>query len=215
MKKKTTHLVANILVLFIFIMKLHAREELPIYEHYVNEIVNSFCAEVEAEHKGLTCSGSGGSMPDNVRKISVDFYASFTASVEEARLLQVSCAKKLLNKINSHEKIKPYLVKYPFTPKEISISISFYDKNGKRPLDGSVARTLLAIDKIFYKKAEMVKKIAPSFLDASDPKNITHAPPEEYISEELIDLYNEPFEEAVKIVEATQEKEIKKEKQRI
>lgn len=98
----------------------------PKYVMYADEIVKAFEREME-ENFGLSCCGGGGSMPYNVKEIEVLFEVPHKATVEEARYLEVEATQRLLKKINSHEKIRPYLNVFPFTESDVSISIHFID----------------------------------------------------------------------------------------
>src|SRR5271163_1992438 len=106
-------------ILFITIITLtgatlHSKEHyLPDYEEYVNEIVNDFVKDMGKKYK-LHCYGSGGSMPNDVEKIDVLFISYCKSTVDDARRMEVNAVQELLRRINTHEKIKPYLREYPF-----------------------------------------------------------------------------------------------------
>ncbi|MEI6241850.1 MAG: hypothetical protein WCP39_00400 [Chlamydiota bacterium] len=148
--------------------------ESPIYLQYANEIIRVFVNEIEKEY-GFTCIGSGGGMAHDVEEISVKFMAYQRASIEQAREYEVNAIQKLLKIINSHDKIRPFLREYPFKANMLRVSISFGKKDNSPLTDGSVVFVFQARDKIYYNKAEPV-------------------------TESLLDLYEEPYEEAVKIV---------------
>ena len=171
------------------------------YLHYVNQVTNSFIEEMEKE-TGLCCSGSGGSMPHDVEKIEVMFVGYRRATVEEARTLTVKGIQKLLEKINSHEKIRPFLREYPFTESRVRISISFQTKQDEYYFDGSVARVSNARNQIFYRKAEkQLIKHGPTINGATGG---IFSPAYESIEERLELIITEPYEDAVKMVEAAQ-----------
>ncbi|KPK33082.1 MAG: hypothetical protein AMS24_02180, partial [Chlamydiae bacterium SM23_39] len=48
--------------------------------------------------------------------------------IDKARELLVYAAEVFLNEFNSFEKIRPYLANYPFTSKNIDLSIFFHDE---------------------------------------------------------------------------------------
>lgn len=170
------------------------------YLKYVSEIVDSFTEEMEKEH-GLICIGSGGRMPTDVEEIDVIFIAYRKATVDEARKMEVCGIQKLLAKINSHQKIKPYLRTYPFNSDRVGVSISFRTEKDERPRDGSVAYVSLAKNKIFYDIAEMRKEKRSPFFDVRDPKNMIELSPErEEVIERLVLLHEEPYADAVKLV---------------
>ena len=146
-----------------------------VYVKYANEIICSFAKEMKAEFN-LLCSGSGGKMPYDVEIIEVGFTAYRNATIEEARELEVKVTEKLREKINQHEKIRPFLREYPFPASRAKVKISFSKKDGSRPKEGFVALTFHAKDTIFYDTAT----------------NET---------EKLVSLAEEPYEEALKIVQ--------------
>ena len=169
------------------------------YLHYVNQVTYSFIEEMEKE-TGLYCSGSGGSMPHDVEEIKVMFVGYRRATIEEARALTVKGIQKLLEKINSHEKIRPFLREYPFTESRARISIAFQTNQGRRYLDGSVALVSNARNQIFYRRAEkQLIKHAPTINGATGG---IFSPAYESIEERLELIIKEPYEDAVKIVEA-------------
>jgi hypothetical protein len=50
-------------------------------------------------------------------------------TLEQGRELVVYCVNEYLQAINENEEIRPYLVHYPFTPKDIEIRIFIYQKD--------------------------------------------------------------------------------------
>jgi hypothetical protein len=207
MKDQKMAKLVNLLFIFIFILitgsKLMSKEtKSPEYLKYVDEIVSDFVKEMEKKYH-LECYGSGGSMPTDVQEIEVLFNACRKATVDDARKIEVDAIQELLKRINTHEKIRPYLSEYPFDFNRVGISITFLTKKGDRPLDGSVAMVFLARNKIFYRAAEVqIKKTTP-LIYMNKKMGVVN----EFIGGgpkvELIDLMNEPYEEALKIVGIT------------
>src|SRR5690349_9409056 len=78
----------------------------PEYIKYVDEIVNGFIKDMENKYR-LHCYGSGGSMPTDVEKIDVLFTSYKKSTVDDARRMEVHAIQELLQRINSHEKIRP------------------------------------------------------------------------------------------------------------
>ena len=148
------------------------------YEKYVNQIIKSFSKEMEKEH-GLICIGSGGKMPHDVEEIEVLFIAYKKATIEQARELEVKATEKLIKAINNHEKIRPFLREFPFKADRAEVSISFRMKNEKPYPNNYVARVTQFKNRIYYR--------------AEDPN-----------SPLFISLLEEPYEEALKLLEKTQ-----------
>jgi hypothetical protein len=183
MMEKHGNLVFIILcVLFTFCwFEAGMARESPIYVRYSNEIIHAFAKEIGKEY-GFICIGSGGGMPHDVEEIFVDFMSYQMVSVDEARKLEVSAIEKLLRIINTHEKIRPFLREFPFKATRTRVSISFHQKDNTYFTNGSVAFVFQAKDKIYYDKAEAR-------------------------TQNLVDLYEEPYETALKIVSESKKKE--------
>jgi len=153
----------NLIFLFVFIFcssfnfftgKSKTQEYVqPDYVKYEHQIVAQFVKEAEKECN-LVCVGTGGSMPYNVEKIDIMFYAYRPATIEQARELEVALTEKLLKLVNSHEKIRPFLNVYPFTSEYLHLSVNFKDRHGKRYKEGIDSVLRGRDDKIFYKKEE-------------------------------------------------------------
>ena len=173
----------------------------PEYIDYVVEIENAFIKEMEKKYK-ISCIGTGGSMPFNVEKMGVRFQSFERSSIEEARKMEVWGVQKFLELINSHPKIRPFLEEYPFTPKRVKVSISFRTKKGLQYTDGSPAFVFTANGRIYYRSAAMVTRMSVGGANLTDSNNPKYYPPKEETDLELIDLDEESFEDAVKIIEA-------------
>jgi hypothetical protein len=173
----------------------------PDYLKYVNEIVSDFVKDMEKKHK-LHCSGSGGRMPKDVEKIEVLFSSRENTKIEEARKMEIYGIQSLLQRINDHEKIRPYLREYPFKSSRVDVSISFITDTNEHPIDGSVAFVFLARDKIFYRAAEIQIDEPTPLTYMNDKNEIVRELIESDPQINLVPLMNEPYEEALKIVES-------------
>lgn len=193
----------KILILCIFIVKgtqVNAEEsKSPEYLNYVNEIINDFVNDIENKYE-LHCYGSGGSMPTDVEKIDVLFISYLKSTVADARKMELTAIQELLRRINSHEKIRPYLREYPFGSDRLHISISFRTETDDRPLDGSVALVSIVNNKIYYDAAEMKMSNPITLTRIKNNKEWTTEIKPGELREELIPLLEEPYEEALKIV---------------
>lgn len=151
------------------------------YKDYVNEIRVSF-AEQMAKELNLLWSGDYSMMHDQVEVLGMDFKAYRRATIEEARALQLLVMDKLVQAINAHAKIQPYLEVRPFTYKRVAISISFEGING-RYRDGSVTYVSNVPD-----TAPAIENRNHFFYHFDDP-----------FIEHVDDTFQEPYEEAVKL----------------
>lgn len=114
-------------------------------------------------------------MPYDIEGIELGFMAYQRAIVEEARNLEVLVTEAFLQAINSHKKIRPYLREYPFPASRTNVTISFNKPDNRRYSDGSVAYMFHVKNTIFY--------------SAKDPE-----------TGKYIDIHEEPYEEARRIV---------------
>ena len=128
----------------------------------VDRIQGQFIREMEQTY-GWVCVGDGGSMPDKVRSISVQFAIPRRATIEEARALEVMATERFSEMVNADEKIRPYLCEFPFPPQRTEVSLSFYTPLGNPPSDGSVAFLFHAKEKLFYCSFDPMTK--QSFVD--------------------------------------------------
>src|SRR5690606_25794011 len=173
----------------------------PDYLKYVNEVVDDFVKKMEKKYQ-LHCYGSGGSMPTDVEKIKVLFISYNKYTIEDARKMEVDAIQNLLQRINAHEKLRPYLREYPFGADRVGVTISFRTKMDGHPIDGSVALVSLVNNKIYYDAAEM-KMSEPIPLTRIHKNNEwTKELIPGKLREKLVPLMEEPYEEALKIVEA-------------
>lgn len=170
------NIAKELILLFILVgcqMKENINESED-YEIYVNQIINSFAKQMKIEF-GLNCTGSGGKMPFDVENIEVDFVSFQRANIEEARKLEVIVTERFIEAINSHEKIRPFLREYPVKADRARIGILFKQQNKKPYTDGSVAYVFQVKNRIYY--------------NADSETSPT-----------LISLADEPYDEALKIV---------------
>ena len=128
----------SLFVFFIMIIlagfPLYSKEsKSPDYFKYVDEIVDAFVQDMEKTYE-LYCCGSGGSMPTDVEEIDVLFISYRKSTVDDARKMEVNAIQNLLHRINTHEKIRPYLREYPFHADRIGVSISFQTETDNQPL---------------------------------------------------------------------------------
>lgn len=201
-------IVKILVIIGLFIVKGNAVfEENPPYLKYVDQIVSEFVKEMKKD--GLICIGSGGSMPTCVQTIDVSFNVYHRGTLQEARELIMKAKTKLVEKVNTHEKIRPYLKHYPFTAEGAHISFAFYKKNGTYYLDDSVAFVCSARDnKISYDKVELQMLQSPGFVDL----NGKHTPGKWKEEEVFVTILEEPFEETIRIVQESKKVDKKKDK---
>ena len=115
-------------------------------------------------------------MPDDIRILDIDFDSNRYVDISQARELMVSCSQEFLDQINSDEQIRPYLHNYPFTANNIHLGMSFVEKNSSKFIKPPYIAYVTLIKGIIYYTCDY------------NPLGA------------LTDLYEEPYEEAVKII---------------
>ncbi len=101
----------------------------PIYCEMADNITAQTAKILTKRHQ-LDVIGTGGGCMDHVNMLALSFLIYRPLTVESAREIIVDCVEEFLFQINSNEEIRPYLKNYPFTPKELKISIfSHTEKN--------------------------------------------------------------------------------------
>jgi len=128
--------------------KKYTEEEHRLKEKCVYEIVDVFAEEMDEKYN-LSCYGVGGSMPYDIQQIGLRFSANRKISIEEARELQVRSTERLVEMINASEKIRPYLIEYPWPSSRIAIAISSLKHDGSCYENG-VSFIFQAKQKLFY-----------------------------------------------------------------
>ncbi|MCH9617599.1 MAG: hypothetical protein SP4CHLAM5_10530 [Chlamydiia bacterium] len=122
------------------------RPKRSIADTYVTQVIHKF-QKIAQKEFGIRACGSGAGMPFDVETIGIDFNVYKRASHEEARELLVRLKERFVQEINRHEKLRPYLREYPFTPIRTQIFLTFYDKTGNTYKDGSITSILVDRDK--------------------------------------------------------------------
>lgn len=91
------------------------------------KISENFAKEVKAQ-RNFKFIGRGGSLFENVEKVSLSFKSEDYSNIANARIILVEMRESLITHYNNDEKIRPYLSNFPFIPKNIEITIFFEKK---------------------------------------------------------------------------------------
>lgn len=87
-----------------------------------NLVLNKVATKLHKEHN-LVAIGTGGGMMNQIRMLALSFEYCRPIRPWEGRKLLMSAIHTFLSEINSDEKIRPYLIHYPFLPEDIQIHI--------------------------------------------------------------------------------------------
>jgi hypothetical protein len=74
-----------------------------------------------------------------VKELGLCFQAKTLLSRDQLRILLLECGNELLQQINSNKHIQRFLIKRPFTVKEVQIIIYNKDHQGNEPYDPLIA----------------------------------------------------------------------------
>lgn len=92
----------------------------------------------------------GGDLVYGVNEVGGGAFAYYRATQEEARRLILQSAEELLSTINSNEKLKPYLAKFPFPSDRLRLKITFQPKRYSFERKGSIQSVTLEGDVVKY-----------------------------------------------------------------
>jgi hypothetical protein len=143
------------------------------YDQIADKITMQFAAKMKQKKNLLFC-GSGGAMMGDIQEMHVSFNLYSPLEIPAARKLIIECAKEYLKDINDNKEVQPYLHDHPFTAKNIQISIYIYKSDGKYVLYPNLGDACLFMGTIYYFGSD---------------------------GQQLLTIKEEPYDEAVKIVE--------------
>lgn len=115
-------------VLFILLYLSTGCFTTPSHVREAHSLMSSFTRKMKNE--GFDFVGSGGKMREAVKEISLCYCISKKFSIDQSRIFFIKYAEDLLERINSTERIQPYLYYHPFESKNIDFSIRFIDNKG-------------------------------------------------------------------------------------
>jgi hypothetical protein len=72
----------------------------------------------------------GNGMKEKFRCLELYFHVHRKLSKDEARELLLACAEEFMDDINANEELRPHLLEFPFTLKNVGICFAFMDEAG-------------------------------------------------------------------------------------
>jgi hypothetical protein len=78
-----------------------------------------------AKTRSMQMESIGWLVVDKIEKLITSFDVLQIVTLEEARIRMVEETENFLKKINTDEKVRPYLLEHPFTIKHIQFALSF------------------------------------------------------------------------------------------
>ena len=101
-------------------------------ESLVDEVRNQTFVQLKMEKELHPC-GIGSGMKDKIRMLALSFNYYRELNIEEARELLMYATRVFLDKINSNQEIRPFLLNDPFTPFDIDITVFLRNLDGSYP----------------------------------------------------------------------------------
>ncbi len=119
------------------------------YSQYVDEIITAFTKEMKAQF-GLEGEGKKREMSHDVEEISVRLVAYQKGTIEQAREWEIKATERLVEMVNAHEKIRPFLREYPFHPDRAIVSITFLGPDNGPRIDDNIAFVIQSDYNVHY-----------------------------------------------------------------
>ena len=104
------------------------------YEDMANEISARVAKKLTKKHH-MDWIGEGGGMMGSIYMIGLSFQIHHPMDLKEGRERIVDCVEELLKNINKNEEIRPFLKNYPFTTKNVQVTIYINYADGKEVFD--------------------------------------------------------------------------------
>ena len=139
MNKKDLLISFGFLIILCYGCVLFFKPEDPasVREHATNIITKKVATQLSNEKKLLPC-GSGGQISHGVKNLSLTFFYRNPIEIEQGRELLIAGVNKFVTAVNADELIRPYLVNYPFEPKNVEIVISLQNPDGSEIIPGKL-----------------------------------------------------------------------------
>lgn len=145
------------------------------------QMLSAAAARTYQELNQLEQDSSGGGMCDGINRVACSFIGYRQVGIEEGRRLFVEGIESQCAALNNDSLIRPYLHNYPFVQKNIDLMLSFDDPiTCSIPSHPHLCLIFCEHDTIFYHSYDHQIK-------------------------DSIDIYHEPYEEAVRIVHEQRE----------
>jgi hypothetical protein len=164
-----------ILLLLIPVVVFGNQGYIKLSDQISDKFIKDYC-----ERTGVTLSGCGGGMMDDIDLICLTFVGQYRLDVPAARRLYVDGVEDLLHRYNSSKIVRPYLHNFPFKINNLVFLLGFEDPSGKHVPSNFVGLVLCTNGKVDY-----------SYYDP--------------ITQQFMDLHEETYEEALRIVHAERE----------
>lgn len=137
------------------------------------EVMSSYGKDLKEQ--GFLIEGKGGSFLGGIDLLSLDVVSQQEVNLGEARKIYIGAVKNFITKVNENKKARPFLLNFPFNENNIKLSMSFMGKDSKDVKAPYIGHIFTIKGIVYY--------------SVYDPIKCTYE-----------DLYMEPYQEALKIV---------------
>lgn len=125
-------------------------DDIPNSDKAVNSVLKRGATLLEQKYNMQTI-GAGVSMPQgNLKSLILDFQIKGPLSKKIIRKILVNSAQDFIKLINSDDTIKQYMAIYPFTIKNISITLFLENANGLEIGDPNIGMATISEGDVFY-----------------------------------------------------------------
>jgi hypothetical protein len=104
----------------------------------ISSEIRSKTAKKLKNEMGLIPFGFSGTMIHQIKELGLTFQYNQPVDLQQARRMLVRAENIFLNEINSNEKIRPYLIQYPFDSKNVEVMILLQKSDGSKVDQGEL-----------------------------------------------------------------------------
>lgn len=127
--------VISIFGLILMVLLSFIDSDLPEADRIMYRFIKKEGRKLEKKYN-MSFSGIGGGGHPKINLMFLSFHLkTYPHTLEKARELIIHCIDDYLVAVNSDEGIRPHLENYPFTAKNIGLSIVLYDEKGRDVYD--------------------------------------------------------------------------------
>ncbi len=102
-----------------------------------NKIRRKVASQLKQETQLRPC-GTIGQMLNEIEVLGLSFYYYQLVDIAEGRKLLVKAVEAMREEVNNEPQIRPYLIRYPFAPRNVEIQIFLWSQDGRDPPAGAL-----------------------------------------------------------------------------
>lgn len=123
-KIKSNHFVILTIYFMTLLLKGFPSSNIPEPDIFIHEVMDETISDLSKKYTLIPC---GIGMNGKFEYLEISFQIKKKLTQDELRLILLDCTETFLKKINSCEKIKPFLKNFPFTHKNTGIVLYLRD----------------------------------------------------------------------------------------